>query len=363
MGMSKLLDDLLGRVAALVPAMQRRAPGLDADPSFPYKDFDELRAAGLLMATLPVESGGAGLGEGREGANLCRLLALLGEGNLAVARLFEAHVNALQLVMRYGSWTLIQAVTSDAAAGHLFGLWVTDPATGGVELMPDQRLQGKKVFCSGAGAVTRALITARTPGGTQMMIVSPGAPLADSGIHLAGMRAAVTGAVDFSGMQIEDWQHLGAAGDYLAEPVFSAGAWRGSAAAYGGLRALTELHRREILQRGRSENPHQAARFGQLVIASETARLWLGRVAQRACLEDGSPEEIVAYVNLGRIAIEAACLDALRLTQRSLGLSAFMAGSAAERIARDLAVFLRQPAPDETLEKGAQFYFTHEPPA
>jgi alkylation response protein AidB-like acyl-CoA dehydrogenase len=183
-----------------------------------------------------------------------------------------------------------------------------------------------------------------------------------SGIKLSGMRAAITGSVDFSGMPVSRADLLGAEGDYLREPVFSAGAWRGSAAALGGLIALVEQHRREIAARRRDADPHQRARFGQLLITNETARLWMQQAASRACLEDGSAAQIVAYVNLARIAVETACLDAMRLTQRSLGLGAFIAGHPAERICRDLAVFLRQPAPDETLDKAAAYYFDADLP-
>jgi len=359
-------DDFIAGVAACVPAMQARAAGYDAASAFPHEDFVQLRQMGLLTATLPPELGGAGFGLGPQGAkNLAALLALLGEGSLAVARLYEAHVNALQLALRYGSHRLAETVARDAREGRLFALWVTDPADGGVRLTSARTLTGRKIFCSGAGAADRALITVGTPEGTRMMIVrAPGADVVKpAGVKLAGMRAAITGAVDFTGyaVNLDDW--LGGAGDYLREPVFSAGAWRGSAAAYGGLVALLKLYRDELVSRGRNGHPHQLARFGSAVIAAETARLWLHNVALRACLEDGPAEEIVAYVNLGRIAIETACLDAIRLTQRSLGLGAFMEGAAAERIARDLAVFLRQPAPDETLERGATYYFQNELPA
>jgi alkylation response protein AidB-like acyl-CoA dehydrogenase len=192
-----------------------------------------------------------------------------------------------------------------------------------------------------------------------MLIIAlePGTRVLPSPIKLSGLRAATTGAMDLTGIQIPPDAALGAPGDYLREPVFSAGAWRGSAAAFGALTALVELHRHELLQRARAHDPHQTARFGELLIAYETARLWLQQAALRACLEDGPPEAIVAYINLARLAVEAACLDAMRLSQRSLGLPAFIAGHPAERICRDLATYLRQPAPDETLAKAATFYF------
>jgi alkylation response protein AidB-like acyl-CoA dehydrogenase len=359
-----LPTDFLIRLAALVPAMQARAAALDEEARFPAADFEDLRAAGLLTASLPIEAGRAGLGQGIEGADaLARTLALLGEGHLAVARLFEAHVNALQLAFRYGNPTLKDHVAADARAGHLFALWVTDPPAGGLHLH-DGRLSGAKLFCSGAGAATRALVTAQTAVGVQMLILDvTAARIEPARLSLAGMRAAVTGAVDFDGLTVAPWQALGAPGDYLREPVFSAGAWRGSAAALGGLTALITLHRDELNARQRADHPAQAARFGEALIAHETARLWVARAARRACLEDGPAGEIVAYVNLARLAVESACLDAMRLTGRSLGLPAFARGHPAERVARDLAVFLRQPAPDETLATAASYYFMNALPS
>ena len=102
------------------------------------------------------------------------------------------------------------------------------------------------------------------------------------------------------------------------------------------------------------------ARFGQLMQALETAKLWVTQAALRSCLEDQSTEAVVAYVNLARLAVESACMDAIRLVQRGLGLSGFLMGRPVERICRDLATYLRQPAPDETLVRAAHHYFYHD---
>lgn len=170
------------------------------------------------------------------------------------------------------------------------------------------------------------------------------------------MRSAATGSVDFTGAAVDEGALIGEPGDYLREPVFSTGAWRSSAVALGGLAAMIDTARNELCSRGRADNPFQRMRFGQTVIAHETGRLWLLEVVKR--VNSATSEEAVAYVNLARTAVEAACLDALRHIQRSLGLSAFMQGSTAERIARDLATYLRQPAPDEALVEAAG-YFIH----
>jgi alkylation response protein AidB-like acyl-CoA dehydrogenase len=357
-------QSLLAAVAQALPEIQEGARHLDESAQFPERNFERLRAIGAFTATLPESLGGLGFGYGAQGAEaLLQLLMLLGEASLPVARLYEAHVNALQLACRYGRETLASRAARDAADGHLFALWVTDPPSGALTLRPDFILEGGKAFCSGAGVATRALVTAQTAAGAQMLVL-PVPPLRKSlpsKIKLAGMRAATTGSVDFAGMRVSPEDLLGLPGDYLREPVFSAGAWRSAAAALGGLAALVKLHRNEILNRRRDADPHQQARFGQLMIAYETSLLWMREAAQRACLEDGTDDAIVAYISLSRLAVETACLDAMRLTQRSLGLSAFMAGHPAERLCRDLATYLRQPAPDETLTKAAGYYL-HRPP-
>ena len=90
-----------------------------------------------------------------------------------------------------------------------------------------------------------------------------------------------------------------------------------------------------------------------MLIAQETARLWTEAAAR--CAEEGVqpiPEQ-VAYVNLARIAVEQACLDAMRLAQRSIGFGTFLTTNPLERLLRDLATYLRQPAPDAVLTEAA----------
>ncbi len=77
------------------------------------------------------------------------------------------------------------------------------------------------------------------------------------------------------------------------------------------------------------------------------------RIAEHPAADAGHR---VATVGLARIAVESACLDAMRLVQRSLGLSAFRQGNPVERICRDLSTYLRQPAPDEVLTEAAAWF-------
>jgi alkylation response protein AidB-like acyl-CoA dehydrogenase len=174
------------------------------------------------------------------------------------------------------------------------------------------------------------------------------------------MRSAVTGTVDLTGVPGARETILGHPGDYMREPDFSCGAWRGSAVALGGLSALLDTAIAELNARHRIDEPNQLARLGHTMIARETSRLWVRNAARIAEDNRAEPGRAVAYVGLARIAVESACLDAMRLVQRSLGLSAFRTGHAAERICRDLGTYLRQPAPDEVLSEAAS-WFAHHP--
>ena len=345
---------MLAAVEVLVPVMQGRAADLDARQAFPAEDMRDLAEAGLLQAPVPDWAGGLGAGTQPGGADLVRrLLTLCGRGNASVGRLFEAHVNALRLVARYGTPDQVRGAAGDAAAGHLFGLWVTD-RPGDPLRLDGGTLRGSKGPCSGAGHCTRALVTAETGQGTRMALITlSGREPVHMMRGLHGMRAAANGTVTLDGIVAEAL--IGEEGDYLREPDFSCGAWRASAVAAGVLDALAETARDSLRHRGHAGAPMQQARFAEVLIAQETARLWVERAAARAEAEGHAPDQ-VAYVNLARIAVESCCLDALRHVQRSLGLAAFAAPHPAERLARDLTTYLRQPAPDEVLTEAAAFY-------
>ncbi len=349
------MDGFFERVAAAADATGDRAATLDDPCQYPSAEIDALHGAGVLAAVVPVAEGGCGFGTAPDGADgAFRMLRSIGRGNLSVGRLIEAHVNALKLITLYGSAGQTARASADARAGHCFALWVTETAAP-VRLI-DGRLCWSKQFCSGAGYTTRALVTACQPdGGTVLAIVTldPGTRPAADPIRLQGMREAVTGTMDLTGLTADI---VGAPGDYLRQPEFSAGAWRTSAVTLGGLDALVAAVRAGLVARGRAADPHQLVRLGELFAAQETCALWVQRAARIAEQGSGDPGAVAAYVNLARVTVERTVLAALQTAQRALGLGAFIVGSPAERLLRDLATYLRQPAPDETLTEAAAFY-------
>jgi alkylation response protein AidB-like acyl-CoA dehydrogenase len=360
---STLDNDVIDRVAALVPWMQQRAGQLDAAGTFPVHEITALHAAGAL--DLPLPAAADRLSAEASDVIVDRMAAVLvqvGLGNLAVGRIVEAHMNARHLIARYGEPDQRGSAARDARRGELFALWVTDPPANGLRMTVTStgiHLSGRKMFCSGAGHATRALVTAGNEDGAAQMLVVPlprGERVEQLPAPLQGMRAAATGVVDFDGCVVPLSACLGKPGDYLREPDFSAGAWRTSAVTLGGLYGLLALALAQLEAARRRENLHHLQRMGGAMIACETSRLWLGQAARIAEDPEVDPDRVVAYVGLARIAIETACLDAMRLVQRSLGLSAFREGNPVERICRDLATYLRQPAPDEVLTDAASYF-------
>jgi alkylation response protein AidB-like acyl-CoA dehydrogenase len=351
---------LLESVGQCVPAMRSRARELDCMAAFPSDDIAALRGHGALLAPLPLRHGGLGLGTEPDGAlGLFDLLRLIGSGNLSVGRIFEGHVNALQLICRYGDEAQMARAAEDAASGHLFAIWNTE-APPGVRRGEDGMLTGRKSHGSAAGSATRAIITVDHPDRSRLLLVSltAGERAGASREVLHGMRATQSGWIDFDSYAPRDADWIGEAGDYLREPAFSAGAWRALAVILGGIQSIVGELRGQLHARGRHANPHQAVRIAQALIAQETAFLWMRKAALLVESGDARPEDIIGYVGLARRAVELAALEVIQLAQRSLGLAALVDTNAAELLMRDLATYLRQPAMDEAIEEAAAHFVT-----
>jgi alkylation response protein AidB-like acyl-CoA dehydrogenase len=333
-----------------------RAGAYDEDGAYPAADIDALRKSGLLTAVLPAELDGAAL----SGLSLCEVLRTIGSGSLPLGRLFEGNVNALELVLRYGNRDQTELLAREAREGKMFGIWNTD-GSNNLSLIRSQGrcwLEGRKILASGAGHIERPLVTATDADGRRLMILPrlQSSDRADlSGWKAQGMRASATGAIDFTGVEVDPVEIVGDDGDYQRQPWFSGGAWRFAAVHLGRMERLLDLLRRHLRETNRGQDPHQGARLGQAAIATETASLWVARAATitEAPLGARAPDQLVAYVNFARLAVEGAALDLMQLVHRSVGLQAFLRPNPIERISRDLATYLRQPGPDRALTNAA----------
>lgn len=354
--------------AQLVPRLFGQAAATDVEGGFPTREFGWLHAAGLLTAALPAALGGAGLHTPAATLPLLRVLQHLGQGNLAVGRVFEGHVNALLLLQQLASAKQAARYAADARAGQLFGVWNTENPTDGVHLeaLPNgrYRLRGAKTFASGAGHITRPLITGALPGGQgwQLFVLPADAqpPALDRSFwQPLGMRATASFRADLTGLEIGPNDLVGPPNAYYQQPAFSGGAIRFAAVQLGGAEAVFNETVGFLRGLGRTNDPYQRQRLGEMAILLESGRQWLGGAAKNegrpgATSPEGA-ETTVAYANMMRTAIETISLEMLRLAERCAGARGLLRPHPLERLHRDLTHYLRQPAPDGALADVGRF--------
>ena len=353
-------DDVRAAARRVGAAAAARADEHDTDGAFPSEDIVNLHAAGLLLAPFPTAMGGVGLGtDAGDPTALLDVLVAVGGGNLTLGRLYEGHVNAVKLVARYGNAANLALLHGEAVAGHPSGVWMAEDGTPlRLEVGPNgANLQGRKILASGSGHFRRPLVAARTDGGSQMVIpflADPGRVDARGWLTL-GMRATATGTVDFTGVTVGPDEVVGAPNDYMSAPLFRGGAWRVIATQLGGVEAIMDAFKAQLAGGRGADDPLQLARFGEAIIAAETARLWVTKACRTAEDPAADPDTVDATVDLARNAFEAAALRVIALAQKVIGLRAFVRPNPIERIIRDLSTYMRQPALDASLTSAAHF--------
>ena len=348
------------------------APGHDRDGADPAALCAPLARHGVFVDVLPEADGGRGLAtDATARPALLRTLLRVGAADLSAGRILEGHVNAVQLAFLHGSTAQRRTLAADVRSGAVAGVWNAEaPPAHALTLdrtpLPGApgRLAGGKIHCSGLGIVTRPVVTARTPDGAVWMLaprLTEAPPHDLSGWTVRGMRASATGVIDLDGREVGVEDVVGGPGDYYRAPHFRGGAWRFAAVQAGALLRLASLMRQDLVARRRDGDPHQRARVGAVTLAAETAELWVTRAAALSAEPDAG-EAFEAYVNLARTAVERACVDAMREIDRALGLAAFTRPHPVERVARDLATYLRQPFPDAALDDAAAYANAHGAP-
>ena len=351
---------LMARAEALADEIAARPNfGLQAAP---LREIERLGEIGLLTAPLPRALGGLGVGTEPGGHRvMMRLLAVVGGGDLALGRLYEGHVNGLLMVMRYGTSDQAERLAADCRSGMLSGVW----NTGGKEqlrLHPEQgggfRFDGVKTFATGAAFVRRPIVTAEILArGWQMTM-----PRMDE-IHVAvdrsfwhpmGMESSESFGIDFTGARIGAEGLVGRPGDFYRDPLFRGGAIRFAAVQAGAVMRLHGLFGGWLKRMRRDEDAYQVARLGELSLLAQEAALWVERAAEVAedCLmrEDRThADRMVECANMTRLAISRIATRAMQLVTEGVGAHGLLQPERFERVIRDLTMYLRQPAPDQTL--------------
>jgi hypothetical protein len=270
---------------------------------------------------------------GGQTARRWAVLAAAGEHNLTVARVLEAHSDALAILAEAGdpvpdgSWGVFAA---EAAPHRLEAQDGADGAT----------LTGVKPWCSLAGRLDAALVTAHARHGRQLFQVSlrhPSVTPEPPGTWVArGLRNVTSAAVRFDGTPARP---VGPPGWYLSRPGFAWGGMGVAACWHGGARGLqATLERASAGRTGDLAALHVGIVDAELC-ASEAA------LAAAAVLVDAGGAEGTAGQTLG-LQVRAVVAGAVERTLRQVGHALGPAPLAfdedhARRVA-DLELYVRQ---------------------
>lgn len=337
----------------------------DGQTDAPLDDLDRMKQLGLLTAFLPREEGGLALGEPGAQETLLRLLAAVGGADPVLGRLFEGHVNALLLVQVFATREQQKRAAEDARAGMLFGVWNTggpDP----LRLVHDNAgfsFAGVKTFASGADFVLRPIVTAELPGGGwQMTLPRMEQPQVAQALrvhrdfwHPLGMEASGSFEVNFTGGLIGSEDLIGEPGDFYRDPLFRGGAVRFAAVHAGAAVRLHTSFAEWLRDRKRESDPYQIARLGETALLAREAALWVERAskeAERGLRLDApkhAAEEMVEFANAMRLGVERISTEMINRITAGVGAHGLLRPHRFGRTLRDLTMYLRQPAPDQTL--------------
>jgi alkylation response protein AidB-like acyl-CoA dehydrogenase len=313
-------------------------PAAIVRPGFGADSGESSVTAGLMRHWL--ESGRLELplpGSGRT-AERWRRLGLLAEENIVAARIAEAHVDAVAILDELGG--------KPPESDQLWGVWAAespDEVLAATHLGDDVfSLNGTKVWCSGAGFCTHALVTARLKDNSRglfaVAIVDPVVKPLPSTWWNPGMAGSDTRSVQFTNAHAVE---VGEPGDYLNRPGFWHGAIGVAACWLGGARRVAgPLYRCAASE---SADAYALAHLGAVDAALAAGDAMLALAAAQI---DSDPFDRTSTAQLlarrARTIVEHAVDEAITRTGRALGPGPLCQdGRHAQRVA-DLSIYIRQ---------------------
>lgn len=290
--------------------------------------FRELVADGRLDLPFPAE--------GHSGERLTRLADLARRSTVGIARLAEAHTDALAI--------LHEAGRTAEGRNCSYGVWASETPGRAVRYdSPSGTISGEKPFGTGVGIVDRALITAVGSDDRRILLDVDVATAPDTltglttGWATSALRGTATGPVVFDRHPVGHDAVVGGPNWYLTRPGFWHGAcaptacWAG--AAFGIVDAATHLV---------DDDPHRRAQHGALVAHQWTLEALLRTAATDM---DGAPGDVAAAeyrARALRYTVERACTDILDRFSRVFGPRPFTSDVDVARRSHDLHLYLRQ---------------------
>lgn len=285
---------------------------------------------------------------------LFRELVALGRKDLSGARLYEGHVNALQLVARFGDRDQMARASRIAESGGLLGVWGAD-APGDPATLRGARISGAKVFASGSDILSLAIVAAKDPDkNTQLFLMDMEKHRGrtdQSWWRAVGMRATQSGALQLEDIELSPEDLLGDRGQYETQPFFGAGAIRFVSAQLGGLLAVWDATRQHLVSAARHIDPIQSGRLGSMATDIEAAYQHVHQAYAKIAPaidwsgKGGVPDDAL-LADAARVVVEDAAGRCIALAGKAVGCAGWMETHPLCQAVQDLSVYLCQPAPD-----------------
>lgn len=269
------------------------------------------------------------------------LLMQMGREDLSYARLAEAHWDAVAILAEAGQ---------PPHPGSIYGVWASEIPGHALALEPAKEnyvLSGKKLFCSGAGLMERALITT-APG--QLVDVDLRANAAsiqidDSQWHTSAFADTHTSAVTFNALPVSTNDFIGPIGFYLDRPGFWHGACGPAACWAGGAAGLVDY----ALENKRSD-PHTLAHLGAMRANLWALESFLDTAGREIDVAPSDRTGAQARALTVRHLVEQAATDVLRRLTRAYGPHPLAMDAAMSRRCHELDLYLRQCHAERDLE-------------
>ncbi|MFM0111146.1 acyl-CoA dehydrogenase [Paraburkholderia nemoris] len=269
-----------------------------------------------------------------------RTLAAVAACDLGLVKLFEGHTDALAILAELHGPT--------PSLGSRWGVWAAEP--------PDTRVQaskratrteagdaaqlylsGTKAWCSGAGVVSHALVTAWLDDEPVLAAVAmdhASISIDTSKWQAIGMQATASADVSFDQTPA---RRVGAAHAYVRRPGFWHGGAGIAACWYGAATQIGRTLREASTQRA---DAHRLAHLGAVDVALAGAAAVLRETAAHI---DANPQaDSQREVMRARLVVEEAAAAVMCHATRTLGAGPLCRDARFARALADLPVFLRQ---------------------
>ncbi|MEV8252405.1 acyl-CoA dehydrogenase family protein [Rhodoglobus sp. NPDC076762] len=268
-------------------------------------------------------------------------LATIGAGDLTVARAVEPHLDALAILAQADAGSLSSIDVDDTSTWGVFAAESPDSAVTAECVDGTWMLAGIKPWCSLAGSLSHALITAFTgPSTRRLFAVSlrqPGVTVQKGEWHARGLTAISSGSVVFSNVSAVP---IGEDGWYLERPGFLWGSMGVAACWWGGAVGVA----RRAFAASASREPDQIAQMhlGALDLALYSSRIALANAA--AAIDDGESTRSAAAILNGRTRARVArdVDEVIERVGHALGPAPLAHDEEHARRVADLQLYVRQ---------------------